>query len=391
MAGPGNNPASDHFVAALAEKEPAVTGGLTDLFAPCVMDDVLQGGSLSPINPITMDPFADYYDFPITPRGDQYILPSATQLFVETKIVKKDGSDLTAAEALSVAVICNFAASLFKSITTIIKGTGETQLIDHCAHFKSYVTSLLSYGQDARNSHLKSHGWQVDSPGQFDTVSSVTKDTANNEKKHANYGFLQRCLTHYNGDSDATKGTKLVQYVIPLNGCDFLQSKRLYPSGFDLKFRFEREKDDFLLLHNADTNPFKVYINKIKLYIRYVDVHPDVLTKHRASIARNLPIIYPIHKTQVVTKEFAASTTHINWPGVFNCSLPKSFLFFMVESAAYLGNVKLNPWNFKHFGANHISVKHNGKQYPEDAFEPRYDLDLFTREYRYVINVLSVG
>lgn len=146
MAGSGVVPASEHFVGALAEKENAVTCGITDLFSPCTMDDVLQSGTLSGIQPINFAEEDDYYEFKIGSRGDQYILPTATRLYVETRIVKADGSAPSRTEALSVAPINNLGPSLFSTIVPVINGSNESLLIDNCAGYKAYLTNLLSYG-----------------------------------------------------------------------------------------------------------------------------------------------------------------------------------------------------------------------------------------------------
>lgn len=146
MAGQGVVPASEHFVGALAEKENAVTCGITDLFAPCTMDDVLQSGTLAGIQPLNFSEDADYYEFQIRQRGDQYLLPTATRMYVETRIVNKDGSSPSRQQALSVAPINNLGPSLFNTIVPVIKGSNESLLIDSCAHYKAYVSNLLSYG-----------------------------------------------------------------------------------------------------------------------------------------------------------------------------------------------------------------------------------------------------
>ena len=129
---------------------------------------------------------------------------------------------------------------------------------------------------------------------------------------------------------------------MPVTWCDFLQIKRLYPAQFDLNLRFTRQNDQFLLLSAVDN--YRIKVHEMKLHVKYMDVHPSVLQDHRAKIGRNLPIIFPMHKTTVLTKEFPVGSTGINWPNVFTGNLPKQVIFGMVESASFLGKTDKNPY-----------------------------------------------
>lgn len=233
-------------------------------------------------------------------------------------------------------------------------------------------------------------GFCMDEAGQFDDVSSVqdkeaaiaaTSTTAAQPAKlfrHNNYGFLQRWRHQFD---DAKNTTKVVPYYFPVTSCDFLQSKRAFPSGFDLHLRFMREKDGFLLLTSeTNANKFKVAIKKIRLYVRYIDIHPLVLEEHRKKLASNLPIIYPFHKTLMRSKEFGAGQT-VSWPSVFTGTLPKQIVIALIEANAYLGKASKNPWHFQNFNINSLYVKHNGKQYPDEIFEPDFANNLYMREY----------
>lgn len=171
-----------------------------------------------------------------------------------------------------------------------------------------------------------------------------------------------------------------------MTSCDFLQAKRAYPAGFDLNLKFIREKNSFLLLTEAaNAGKFKIVIKKIRLYVRYITVHPSVVSEHREKLARNLPIIYPFHKTLMRTKEFGAGQS-VNWPSLFSGTLPKQFAVLLVEAEAYLGKDNKNPWNMQNFNINSLCLKKNGKQYPEEIFEPDFDKDLFLREYSWMFD-----
>ena len=117
MAGSGVVPASEHGVAGLADKEDAVAGGATDLFAPCTMDDILQNGTLGAVIPENFQRDSDYYEFTLKSRGELYLIPTATRMLATVRIMKNDGSPLSKAEALSCAPISKInSKKIFKHV-----------------------------------------------------------------------------------------------------------------------------------------------------------------------------------------------------------------------------------------------------------------------------------
>lgn len=57
-------------------------------------------------------------------------------------------------------------------------------------------------------------------------------------------------------------------------------------------------------------------------------------------------------------------------------------MFGITLSNAYLGRLKLNPFNFQNLAISSLTLTHNGVQYPTDMFKPNFSKDLFMREYR---------
>jgi len=81
------------------------------------------------------------------------------KLFIRGKLVKKDGTDL--AETEYTAGINNLLHSLFNQCSISLNGTQITQASEHYG-FRAYIKSLLTYGNDAAESHLRMEYWELD-------------------------------------------------------------------------------------------------------------------------------------------------------------------------------------------------------------------------------------
>ena len=61
--------------------------------------------------------------------------------------------------------------------------------------------------------------------------------------------------------------------------------------------------------------------------------------------------------------------------------MPKSFVFGLVDSEAYNGAYKKNPYNFKNFGVTSIGISINGEEIPFRPLRLSYTLSRFIKAY----------
>ena len=66
---------------------------------------------------------------------------------------------------------------------------------------------------------------------------------------------------------------------------------------------------------------------------------------------------------------------------MFRGQLPKFLLVGMVTNKAFNGSWETNPFNFQHFGVNHVALYREGESVPARALTPNFTNKLCTREY----------
>ena len=149
-----------------------------------------------------------------------------TRLHGVCQILNKDGS-LVENENFSV---CNlFAHSIFSQIDLEIDSQNLT-VSNHLYPYKAYLETLLSYGNDAKKSHL--------------TTSIFSQDTAYcyDETEGLNIG--------YNTRKKVVQNRKLFNFCISPH-IDFFQTPRYLLPGISFKLKLSRSKEGFSIISKA--------------------------------------------------------------------------------------------------------------------------------------------
>jgi hypothetical protein len=359
------------LVGSLQLTENDVISHSIDIFRPVSQEVSMTGGKTISIRPISMSQDGPF-EFQIHPRGDyQYIELSKTRLYMKLKIVKADGTN-TAANICGTNLL---GSSLFKQVDIEIGGKLIPDLTNTHFHYKTYLETILSYSETARQSHLKAHHWTPDDAGAFDDVKWGATDT----EQSKNTGYVERCKTG--------KDSKLFEIMFPLHS-DFLQSDRAFPPGVRFNIRLTKEKDAFFLMTNS-TDPHKILIEDMKLYMHYVDIDRRIFESH-ANTLQTKPFLLPINKSDVRTQSFAAGLKALNVPALFTGNLPKHIIIGIVKNKNYHGSFDTNPYNFENNSINYIALRVNGALVPTDPYEPNFDDNLFVREYRSFFDNLGI-
>ena len=305
------------------------------------------------------------YEFNIVHKAaNSYLIPQHTRLYVKLKVVRENGTNIVADD--NVSVVNMLATSLWKTIEVEIGGKPISQLQNEYAHYKAYFETALTYGQDARSSHLATYGFAMDSADQFDNCAMI---------QNTNNGFTQR--------KELIAGSRWCEFKTPLH-CDFLQSERSFPSGMDFRLKLTKENDNFLLLSNTmpDVRSFKIVIETLKLTCHFVEMHDDLVHQHQL-LKEKTPAQIFVNKTCLKTHTYPANMVDLRIDELFvGANLPKMIAITLVHQDSFLGTINRNPYNFQHFNLKSACIKVNGHQIPVELYTPDFPNRLFMDMYR---------
>ena len=159
-------------------------------------------------------------------------------------------------------------------------------------------------------------------------------------KSKVNNGYVQR--------RKIILRSREFDFYIPVCS-DIFQSDRLLHPSISMKLKMARMDDDFSILHEGN-NKFTIELNNVRLYGRYIQVSSNLVNQHKALLNQKKPLKYPIKRTIMRSYNIPQGERSIYVSNMFfGGALPKSLIIGFVETEAFHGSYKKNPWNFKHF------------------------------------------
>lgn len=229
-------------------------------------------------------------EFLIPGNGSEYLDLSMTRLKLKIKITTEKGEDIPS-DNDKVGIINNFFHSLFSNV--------QVELNQRCIStqnnlhpFKAYITNLLSYGSDSKNTFLQNQCY--------------FKDTDDMSASELNDGFVAR--------------RKLISREFELYGplmTDLFLQPRYLVDHVQMLVRLHRTKPDFLILKKqTDDNRYVVKITDAILLIRKLKISPAVLLAHSTALNYS-SFKYPICRIEMKSMNIGINQISTSFDNVF--------------------------------------------------------------------------
>lgn len=153
--------------------------------------------------------------------------------------------------------------------------------------------------------------------------------------------------------------------------CDVFNQSKFLINGVELRVRLVRSKDAFCLLDFSADGNFHVRIKEATLIVRRAKISPGVLLAHANALSKTTAK-YPITRVEVKAFTMHRGIIGDTLDNVVLGQLPKRVIIGFVSNRAFNGNRQLNPFNFRHFSLNFLSLYVDGVQVPSRPLQPRF-------------------
>ena len=307
---------------------------------------------------------------------DDYVDLSKTILVVEGKVVKADGTNLSGDEQANIAPVNNFLHSLFKQVDVYLNGKQVTPAMGTYA-YRAYMETLLNYDVSAKKSQLTSALYYKDTPGQMDETGSlpaektITYATAQKGGKNAQTDLKTstfKLLVPGSGNQGFAKRHQFIQSgkLLTMGGpvfVDAFMGNRLLLNMVDIKLSLNRSSDQFCLMDkNANAINAKVKLTDVILKVRKVRVSQSVSVAHELALG-NVP--------------------SIRKDNIFTGTIPKSFVFGLLDAEAFNGSYGKNPFYFRNYDVTSVTLTSSGEELPFKQLNLSYksNKENFTQAY----------
>lgn len=304
-------------------------------------------GSLTDDNPIK---------FTISGDSNFYIDLSSSYIYLELKIVKEDGTNLAATDAVGpINLICH---TLFQQVDISLNDVLVSDP-SNLYHYRAMFETLLSYGADAKKSALTMSLYSKDKGGKMDSINDD------------NTGLVER--------KKYFKESKTVQLIGRLHG-DLFHQPRYLLNGVDIKIKLIRNSNKLVLMAANNSN-FKLQIVNASFYARKIKVNNGIQLKHIEKMEKQLlPALYPIRRVSMKTFSIATGSLSSN-ENLFSGILPKRIVIGIVKSSSLEGAYKENPFHFRHYNLKYCSLLQDGKLIPQKPLQANFAENQSLRNY----------
>lgn len=340
--------------------EAELTSSSLDIFTvPPVDAVILEGNNIYyyPLNAISDNgPF----EFIIPKDPDSWTALPLTRLEGEISLEKIDGSDWVAASDL-VSVVNLFPQSIFKQVECELNGIQVCDLSTPTYSWKSFIETQLTYGKDAKDTHLANALYLKDTEGKETTYAADSDGWKERFKQLQSRKFPFSILIH----------------------SDFFQSQKYLLPNIEIKLKLIRNADTFSLLA-AETlsSKYKLTMKNLRLQMRRIKIDPIAQAAMEQKL-KGTPALYDITQSKIKTFLIPSGTKSIDLPSMIQGNLPRSVIFGFVTSAGFNGSISGNPFYFNHQNVNLFNLKINGKPVVPTPFTPDFSGGNFAREYRW--------
>ncbi|CAH3172814.1 unnamed protein product [Porites lobata] len=284
-------------------------------------------------------------EFNVSGTREEYLDLARTQLYVKAKITKANGTALDA--DTQVGPVNLFLHSLFSQVDVCLNER-LTSASTNTYPYRAMLESLLNYGEEAKTSQLSMAMFYKDTAGKMNVVNPLAADDEANLGLKARYEF--------------TKESHTVDMMGPIHSDIFFQD-RLMLNGVNLRIKLNRAKNVFCLVSSAAGANFKVVITEAILFVRRVKVASSIILGHAAGL-KHSSAKYPIRRIDCKVLSIPRGFSSFNPDNIFLGQIPKRIVLGLVDTEAYNGSYRTNPFNFNHHNFTEVGVYVDREQIP---------------------------
>lgn len=246
-------------------------------------------------------------------------------------ILRYDATDANLTD--SPCFVNNTLHSLFSDCTVSANGLKISASNGYYAQ-KAFLETEFSHNKEAKDTWLRCQGYSYEqSPDTFTGVSFTSR-------------------------KDETRQSRTVTFIGKVAADVFSCDKHLL-SGVTLRVSFLRSRPNFSLIYDDDAKEYKIEISQANLHVRKMTVSENVYSAIESTLAKASAMY---RYTEIIPKTFNVSRGMKSWnhEDIFNREPIRRFALAMTTNSSFLGAKKENPFHFRKFDLDSITVLRNG-------------------------------
>lgn len=290
-------------------------------------------------------------EFKVHVGDDEYLDPGDSFLYIRAKIVDEHGAALREKndngeilENAMVFPIANVGSSLFRQIDVSLNSQSVSSN-DGLYAYRAYIENLLSFGNDAKKHQLAATMFNQD-------ILEMDEHGKLDESK--NKGAKERF--------EKTKYSRSFECISFLHSEIFEQPKLLL-NKVEMNVKLTRSDENFVLMAKEKDTKYQIVLEEGLLYANVKKIASHVRLAHEERLLTS-NARYPVRRVKMKYFTKGPNRSDISEPNLSSGLMPRRIVWGLVATDAFNGTKHKNPFNFQHFGVNHIALRKNGRELP---------------------------
>ncbi|XP_053390350.1 uncharacterized protein F54H12.2-like [Mercenaria mercenaria] len=272
--------------------------------------------------------------------GQEYLDLQRSRLYVKAKLLKHDGSHLTALEKTSIINLPSLNTNNYP--------------------WKAYIKTLMSTSHDDLQ-QLESQLYYPDDPN-LDETDPVSG---------SNGGLIKR--------GTFTKSSVEFELEGPLME-DIFSIDKYMINGVDINLKLYRSNNTFMCMSKEASPDYKLVLLNVLFKACKVRVDPGVYLAHEKQI-QIAPAQYPMLKNEVKMNSISTNSSEFLWDNLFQNALPNKVIIGFVNQQVVNRSYVHNPFNFIHSNVTSIGLYVDGVSVPSRPLQLDFDKNQFVSAY----------
>jgi len=353
-------------VGTFVNTEAELTSSSLDIFSLPPVDVVMKEGKTvyyHPLNNITEN---GPYEFVVPKDPESWTALPLTRLEGEIVYSRVDNAEIAATENLGIVNL--LPQALFKQIECELNGVQVCDLSSATYPWKAYIETHLTYGYEAKTTHLLNSLYYKDTELKEDKADGGNAAAKNRLAKFQEKKFNFSIVLH----------------------SDFFHSQKYLLPNTEIKLKLIRSSNDFIFIAaEGSAGKYKMDFKNLKLAMRRIKIDPFALggIEHKL---KTQEANYDITQSKIKTINIPSGTKSIDFQAIYQGNLPRSIIFGILSNKSFNGTIDSNPFHFFHHNVNYFNLKINGSPVVPTPFTPDFEGGNYAREYRHFFDNLGM-
>ena len=142
---------------------------------------------------------------------------------------------------------------------------------------------------------------------------------------------------------------------------EFLNSSRWIPPGVNLRLKFIRNDDDFVVVANANNGSYRIKILDLYVEFRKISVDIPIMKRQMDLLDKGHPYVMPFLQGKHFVHTIPESRLSYMLDDLCTGRLPKQLIVSFVAHDSCNGSLKKNGYLFENMKINSLVFKVNGE------------------------------